>query len=143
MTKTASKNVEELTAATEKSIEEGVEKMTSNIEGATAFGQENMDAIVASSKITAKAAESLNAEIAAFAKKSYEDSVTAAKQLSTCKTVFEYVQAQTDYTRSAMETFVSEATKLNEMYATAAKEAFEPINDRFSATVEMTKTFRA
>ena len=79
MTKAATKQVEEFTAETKKAMEEGVEKMSKGFEDASAFGQDNVEAMVASSKVIAKAAEEMNAEIMAFSKKSYEDSMAAAK----------------------------------------------------------------
>ncbi|MEM9044172.1 MAG: hypothetical protein AAGC81_05720, partial [Pseudomonadota bacterium] len=71
-TKAAAKKVEDLTAEAQKTVEESMEKVTKGIEDATQFGQENVDAIMASSKIAAKAAEDINAELMAYSKKSYE-----------------------------------------------------------------------
>ena len=57
MAKTAAKKAETLTVDAQKTVVEGVEKMTKGIENAATFGQENVEAVVASSKIAAKAAE--------------------------------------------------------------------------------------
>jgi len=143
MTKAATKQVEEFTAETKKAMEEGVEKMSKGFEDASAFGQDNVEAMVASSKVIAKAAEEMNAEIMAFSKKSYEDSMAAAKELGSVKSVSEYFEMQTSLAKTAFEGFVAEATKLNEMYAAAAKDAFAPINARFTAAADMVKTHRA
>ncbi len=142
MSKSATKKVEEITVETRKTMEEGVEKMTKGIENAAAFGQENVEAVVTSSKIATKAAESLSAEIAAYSKKSYEDSMAAAKELTTCKSISEFVEKQAEFGKISIEGFVAEATKLNEMYAAAAKEAFAPLNARFTAAVEIVKDYR-
>ena len=143
MTKAATKQVEEFTAEAKKTMEEGVEKMSKGLEDATQFGQDNVEAMVASSKVVAKAAEEMNAEIIAFSKKSYEDSMAAAKELSSVKSVSELFEKQTEFAKSSFEGFVAEATKLNEIYAAAAKDAFAPINARFTAAAEMVKTYRA
>ena len=143
MTKAATKQVEEFTAEAKKTMEEGVEKMSKGLEDATQFGQENVEAVVASSKVMAKAAEEMNAEILAFSKRSYEDSMAAAKELSSAKTASEFFEMQTTLAKNSFEGFVAEATKLNEMYAAAAKEAFAPINARFTAAAEMVKGYRA
>jgi len=143
MTKAATKQVEEFTAEAKKTMEEGVEKMSKGMEDATQFGQENVEALVASSKVVAKAAEEMNAEIVAFSKKSYEDSMAAAKEFTSVKSVSELVEKQTEYAKSSFEGFVAEATKLNEMYSEAAKNAFAPFNNRFSAAADMVKTYRA
>jgi len=143
MTKAATKQVEEFTAEAKKTMEEGVEKMSKGLEDATAFGQDNVEAMVASGKAFAKAAEEMNAEIAAFSKKSYEDSIAAAKELTSVKSVPELFEKQTEFAKSSFEGFVAEATKLNEIYAAAAKDAFAPLNARFTAASEMVKTYRA
>ncbi|MGR3718033.1 MAG: phasin family protein [Thermohalobaculum sp.] len=142
MSKSATKKVEEIAVETQKTMEEGVEKMTKGIENAASFGQESVEAVVTSSKIATKAAESLSAEIAAYSKKSYEDSMAAAKELTTCKSVSEFVEKQTEFGKISIEGFVAEATKLNEMYAAAAKEAFAPLNARFTAAVGTVKDYR-
>lgn len=141
MTKSA-KKIETITAEAQKTMEEGVQKMTQGLETATVFGQENVEAVVTSSKIAAKAAETMGAEIAAYSKKAYEDSMAAAKELTTCKSVSEFFEKQTAYGKSSIEGFVAEATKLNEMYAAAAKEAFAPLSARFTAAVETVKDYR-
>ncbi len=142
MSKSATKKVEEIAVETQKTVEEGVEKMTKGIENAASFGQENVEAVVTSSKIATKAAESLSAEIAAYSKKAYEDSMAAAKELTTCKSVSEFVEKQTEFGKISIEGFVAEATKLNEMYAAAAKEAFAPLNARFTAAAGIVKDYR-
>ncbi len=142
MSKSATKKVEEITVETQKTMEEGVEKMTKGIENAAAFGQDNVEAVVTSSKIATKAVESMGAEIAAYSKKAYEDSMAAAKQLTACKSVTEFVEKQTEFGKISIEGFVAEATKLNEMYAVAAKEAFAPLNARFTAAADIVKDYR-
>ena len=143
MTKAATKQVEEFTAETKKAMEEGVEKMSQGFEDASKFGQDNVEAVVASSKVIAKAAEEMNAEIVAYSKKNYEDGMAAAKELGAVKSVSEFFEMQTSLAKTSFEGFVAEATKLNEMYAAAAKDAFAPINARFTAAADMVKTYRA
>ena len=143
MARAATKKVETITADAQKTMEESVEKMSKGIEDVTAFGQENVEAVVVSSKISAKAAETMGAEIAAYSKKSYEDSMAAAKELTSCKSVTDFFEMQTAFGKTSIEGFVAEATKLNDMYAAAAKEAFAPLNARFTAVVETAKNFRA
>jgi phasin family protein len=143
MNKMANQQVEEFTAEAKRSMEEGVERMSKGFEDVTQFGQDNVEAMVASSKVMAKAAEEMNAEVIAFSKKSYEDSMAAAKEIASSKSVSEFFEKQTSFAKTSFETFVAEASKLNEMYSQAAKEAFAPINARFTAAAEMVKAYRA
>ena len=142
MTKAATKQVDEFTAETKKAMEEGVEKMSQGFEDASKFGQDNVEAVVASSKVIAKAAEEMNAEIVAYSKKNYEDSMAAVKDMGSVKSVSDFFEMQTSMAKTSFEGFVAEATKLNEMYAAAAKDAFAPLNARFTAAADMVKTYR-
>ena len=142
MSKSTTKKVEAINVETKKTMEEGVETMAKGIESATAFGQENVEAVVTSSKIATKAAETMGAEIAAYSKKAYEDSMAAAKELTACKSVTEFFEMQTEFGKTSVEGFVAEATKLNDMYSAAAKEAFAPLSARFTAAIETAKDYR-
>ena len=66
----ATAKVESFVADTQKTVTEQFEKLSKGLEGLTTFGQENVDAIVKSSEIAAKAAEGIGTEISAFSKSS-------------------------------------------------------------------------
>lgn len=136
------RQVEEFTTEAKRSMEEGVERMSKGFEDMTQFSQDNVEAMIASSKVMAKAAEEMNAEVMAFSKKSYEDSLAAAKEMASAKSVSEYFEKHTSFAKSSFESLVAEAARLNDMYAQAAKQAFAPLNARFTAAAEMVKTSR-
>ncbi|HUF56067.1 MAG TPA: TIGR01841 family phasin [Thermohalobaculum sp.] len=142
MTKETQKQVETVTAEAQKTMGESVEKLTRGMEQAASFGQENLDAVVASSRIAAKAHETAGAEVAAYTKKSYEDSLAAAKELAAAKSLPELVEKQTTFARTALEAYVSEATKINDIYVNATREAIAPLNDRFTKAVEKVRGAR-
>lgn len=135
--------VEEFTAEAQKQMEQNVEKMTKGFEDAAEFGRQNMEAMVAASKRYAKAAEEMNAQIAAFTKKSYEDGMAAMKEISSAKSMNELFERQSDYAKASFEAFVAETSKINDMAADAAKECFEPITQRFEAASDYMKQARA
>ncbi len=141
--KTAATKVEELAADAQKSMTEGMEKVTKSFEDMTAFGQENFDAVVKSSEIAAKAAEGIGSEVSAFTKKSFEDSVAAAQDFASAKTVTELFEKQSAFAQSAFETFMGQATKMNEIYASAAKEISAPLSARMTAAADSMKTYTA
>lgn len=124
-------------------IEDHVEKMTKGFDEASVFGQQNMDAIVKSSELAAKAAEGLNEEITAFSKKSFDDSVAAAKDFGSAKTTAELLEKQSSFATAAFEGFVAQATKMSEMYANVAKEITAPLNDRATAATDAAKKYTA
>jgi phasin family protein len=137
----ATAKVETFVADTQKNMTEQFEKLSKGFEGLTTFGQENVDAIVKSSEIAAKAAEGIGSEISAYSKKAFEDGVSAAQEFAAAKTMTELFEKQTAYAQSAFEGFVSQATKMNEIYVAAAKDITAPLGARVSAATEAMKTF--
>jgi phasin family protein len=137
----ATAKVETFVADTQKTVTEQFEKLSKGFEGLTSFSQENVDAFVKSSEIAAKAAEGISTEIGAYSKKSFEDGVAAAQDFASAKTVTELLEKQTAYAQSAFEGFVSQATKMNEIYVAAAKDISAPLGARVSKATEALKSF--
>ena len=137
----ATAKVESFVADTQKTVTEQFEKLSKGFEGLTTFGQENVDALVKSSEIAAKAAEGIGTEISAYSKKSFEDGVAAAQDFASAKTLTELFEKQTTYAQTAFEGFVSQATKMNEIYVAAAKDISAPLGARVTAATEALKTF--
>lgn len=140
--KTANK-AEEVFNDAQKSFEVGTEKFGKGLEDAAAFGQETLDAMKQSSEIATKAAEELGAEITAFSKKSFDDTVAAAKDLATAKTPTELLEKQTAFATSAFEGFMAQATKWNEAMVAATKESMAPMGARVNAAADLAKTYKA
>lgn len=143
MSKSATRHSRTITDDTRISMEASVDNLTRGLESASKFGQCNLEAVVESSKIAAKAAESLGAEIVAYSKKAYEEGMAAVKQLSACRTVSELVEKQAAFGKTSFENFVAEAARLNEMYVAAAKDACAPLNARLTAAADIVKGYRA
>lgn len=137
----ATAKVETLVADTQKNVTEQIEKLTRSFEGLTAFGQENVDAMVKSSEIAAKAAEGIGSEITAYSKKAFEDGVAAAQDFAAAKTLTELFEKQTAFAQTAFEGWVSQATKFNEIYTAAAKDITAPLGARVSKATEAFKSF--
>lgn len=137
----ATAKVESFVADTQKTVTEQFEKLSKGFEGLTAYGQENVDALVKSSEIAAKAAEGIGTEISAYSKKSFEDGVAAAQDFASAKTLTELFEKQTSYAQSAFEGFVSQATRMNEIYAAAAKDISAPLGARVTKATEALRSF--
>ena len=59
-----------------------------------------------------------------FAKSSFEASKEYFEKLAGMKSPDKFVELMTEYAKSAQETFVTEATKIGELYKAFAMEAF-------------------
>jgi phasin family protein len=107
------------------------------------LGKENLEAVVASATVAGKGAETIHNELYAFSKQSIEDTVAATKAVLASKSVHEAFELQTDFAKTAFDTYVGQVTKMNEIFAATAKDAFSPLQDRYQAWVEAVQTARA
>lgn len=141
--KKAANQVETLVDDAQKAATEGYEKMSKGFEDVAVFNQDNVDALVKSSGIAAKAVEELNAEWMSFSKKSIEEGVAAAKEMSSVKSIPEFVEKQADLAKTSFDAFVKQSARFNEMYLAAAKDVYAPLTERASAAADMAKSARA
>lgn len=139
--KEATTKVETMVAETQKNVSEQMEKFTKGFEGLTAFSQENVDALTKSSEIAAKAAEGIGSEVSAYTKKAFEDTVAAAQDFATAKTVTELFEKQTAFAQSAFEGYVAQTTRMHEIMVAASKDIAAPIGARVTAATEKMKSF--
>ncbi|MEL6792655.1 MAG: phasin family protein [Pseudomonadota bacterium] len=141
--KDAAKKVETLAADAQKAATDQFEKIAKSFEDVAAFNQDTFDAIVKSSNIAVKAVEEMNAEIVSFSKKSMEEGVAAAKEISSIKTLPELLEKQSEFAKTSMDDLMKQATKFNELYMAAAKDVMEPMNARATAAADLVKSYRA
>jgi hypothetical protein len=105
--------------------------MVSNIEDMQQFGKDNMDAAMKSFGALSKSVQAIAIEMADYSKKLFEQGTAAAEKLIGAKSLEKAIEVQSDYAKSSYEGFVAEATKLGELYADLAKEAYKPFESQF------------
>ncbi|MBP2294063.1 phasin family protein [Azospirillum rugosum] len=132
----AKQNVDGLVKAQQEQIEKASAQLLKNFDELTALAKGNVDAVVKSGTIVAKGAEEAGKHVAAYTQSSLEKGAANGKALLAVKTIQELVELQSVFAKAAMETFVKESGKLQELSLKTAKEAFAPINDRVQVTVE-------
>jgi phasin family protein len=138
--KEASARAASLAADTQKSLADNMEEFSRRLQRVNSFNQQNLEAFAKSSEIAAKALQGIGNEVAAYTKKSYEERLAAAQDIATAKTVAELIEKQTSFAQNAFEGWVQQATKVNEIYASAAKDIAAPIGQRFTAAAEEVKS---
>lgn len=139
----ATQTIETIAADTQKAAQEQFNKLASGFEKVTEFNQGTFDAIVKTSEVATKAAETLGSEVTEFSKKSFEDGVAAAQDFAAAKNMAELFEKQSAFAKSAFDGFVKETTKINEMIVATSKEVTKPLNERMTAASETMKTFSA
>jgi phasin family protein len=105
--------------------------MVKNIDDIQKLGKDNMDATVKSLGALTRSMQAITVEIADYSKKVFEQSTAATEKLLGAKSLEKAFEVQSDYAKTAYESFVAEATKLGELYADLAKEAYKPFESQF------------
>jgi phasin family protein len=90
------------------------------------FSKDNMDMAMASFGAWTKNAQAIASEVADYSKKSFEESTAALEKLMGAKSLEKAMEVQSEYLKSSYEEFVAQSTKLGELYAGLAKEAYKP-----------------
>lgn len=139
---TAKSTVEQFTTASNVAFKEGVEKSLAALNDLNANSKKNLEAIVASATASAKGAEALGAQAMAFSKAVFDTQVSAAKSLAGAKSVQEVVELQTNFAKTALETYMAQFAKMSDTVSASVKESMKPLNERVTATVEKFQAVR-
>ena len=138
--KEASAKAISMTADTQKSLGDTIEKFSKRLQGLSSFNQQNLAALAKSSEIASKALGSIGSEVAAYTKNSYEERLAAAQDISTARTVAELIEKQTSFAQHAYEGWAKQAAKLSEIYTSAAQDIAAPLGERISTATEEMKS---
>ena len=130
--KAATENYEKMFTTAKEKVDEAVK----GYDQFAVFGKENVEAFVAAGNVATKGMESLTAEWLTYGKQSIEDSISATKAMMGAKTLQELIDLQTAFTKSSLDSFVNQGTKVTELTAKVAQDTFAPINGRVNAAVD-------
>jgi hypothetical protein len=100
--------------------------MIQNFETIQKQGQESMDVAMKSVNAMTKGFQEIAKETADFSKKQFETSAAAAEKLMATKSMEKAFEVQADYVKTSYEAFVAQATRMGELYADMAKQAYKP-----------------
>ena len=89
-------------------------------------GKEQFEAAVASAKTFSNSLQAIAVAYGDYSKKSFEDTKSYVEKLSGVKSFDKALEAQSEYAKSAYETFVAESQKIGELYSDLAKQAYKP-----------------
>ena len=98
-------------------------------------GKDGFDAAVKSFGEVNKGFQAIAAEVTDYSKKAFEDGTRAFEQLIGAKSVEQAVEIQSTYAKKAYDNYVAEVSKLGEMYAGLARDAYKPVEFAFTKRV--------
>ena len=103
--------------------------MVQSFEDAGKAGKEFFDAGLKNFASLSKNVQALAVEATEYSRKAFEDGSAAFEKLSGARSLEKAVEIQTDYARKAYEGFVAQATRVSELYAEIAKDAYKPFEN--------------
>jgi len=91
------------------------------------YGKEHLETVAASANNLQSGVQAIATAYGDYAKKSFEDTKSFVEQLSGVKSLDKALEAQSDFARTAYETFVTDAQKIAGLYGDLAKQTFRPL----------------
>ena len=116
------------------------EKSTKLGEEYVDFAKGNVEAVIASARVAAKASESLGQEAADYGKKHFEAATAAFKSFATVKSPTELFQLQSEFAKASFDSIVSEASRVSESLLKVAGDVAQPISNRYALAAEKIKS---
>jgi phasin family protein len=97
------------------------------VEDIQSFGKEHLDTVVASATTVQNGLQAIASAYGDYTKKSFEDTKSFVEKLSGVKSIDKAIEVQTEYAKSAYETFVAESQKIAGLCTDLAKQTFKPL----------------
>jgi phasin family protein len=97
------------------------------VEDIQQYGKQHIENVVASASSVQSGLQAIASAYGEYTKKSFEETKSFVEKLSGVKSLDKAFEVQTDYAKSAYETFVTESQKIAGMYSDLAKQSFKPL----------------
>src|SRR5882757_9757798 len=96
------------------------------VEDIQQYGKEHLETVVASATTLQNGIQTIATAYGDYTKKSFEDTKSFVEKLSGVKSLDKAIEVQTEFAKSAYETFVAESQKIAGLYTDLAKQTFKP-----------------
>lgn len=123
-------NFEQIKEANTTAFKGNFEKISAAMNEAATSGQANVDALTTSGQIIAKGLTEAGTLAGAYSKSAFENTVEVSKAVLAAKTPVEAIEIQTNFAKTAFETWFAEANKMAQIFTNSATEAAKPVTAR-------------
>ena len=131
-----------MSSAGNQAFKDTVERSLSTLGQLNDVSKRNLEAMVQSMTAATRGAEQIGSQAMTYGKSSMEQSAEAARALTAAKSVQEAVELQTNYARTALETYLAEMNRMSETVAASVKDSLAPLNERATAAMETLQSNR-
>jgi len=91
------------------------------------MGKDNYDTVLRSYGEVNKSLQAVAARMTDYSKRSFEDASRAFEQLVAAKSLEHAIEIQSQFAKKAYDNWMAEASKIGELYAAAARDAYKPV----------------
>ena len=112
-----------------------IDKATKDIQK---LGKDNYEAVLKSYGQVNQGIQEIGTSLSDYAKQAFADANVTFEKLVGAKTLEHAVEIQSQYAKVAYDKWMAEMTKVGEMYATVARDAYKPVEkavEKTAATV--------
>ncbi|HLG81096.1 MAG TPA: phasin family protein [Bradyrhizobium sp.] len=96
------------------------------------YGKEQFETAVASATTVQNGLSAIASAYGDYTKKSYEDTKSFVEKLSGVKSLDKAFEAQSEFAKTAYETFVADSQKIASLYGDLAKQVYKPFESVIS-----------
>lgn len=129
-------------AVTPEAVRENMERFMSLAGEFGELSREGISAASESARVSAKAAQEMNAKALAYFQNAMTTGMEAGKTVAAAKSVQEAMELQADYAKSAFDTYMQQCSDMASFMATTLREASEPLNAHAGQMVEKMQTVK-
>jgi phasin family protein len=97
------------------------------VEDIQSYGKDQFEQAVSCATSVQSGVNAIATAYGDYAKKSYEETKSFVEKLSGVKSLDKAFEAQSEFAKSAYETFVADSQKIAGLYGDLAKQAFKPL----------------
>jgi hypothetical protein len=97
------------------------------VEDMQSYGKEHYETAVAHATTLQSGLSAIASAYGDYTKKSFEDTKSFVEKLSGMKSLDKVLEVQSEYAKTAYETFVADSQKIASLYGDLAKQAFKPL----------------
>ena len=119
-----------------EAMKEGMDRFMSLAGEMTEMQREGLSAAAESARVGAKGAQEINARGMAFFQSAMSGMMEASKSMAGAKSFQEAVEMQANFSKAAMETYMTEANAVATLMAETMRDAAEPLNFHAGQFVE-------
>jgi len=91
------------------------------------YGKEQFETVVNSATSVQNGLQAIATAYGDYTKKSFDETKSFVEKLSGVRTLDKVIEAQSEFAKSAYETFVADSQKIAGLYSDLAKQAFKPL----------------